>query len=209
LHASLIPRLDRIGVAAKEIAQIGSALGREFGYELIEGVRPAPRTGIARALDQLSASGLAFLRGAPPHASYTFKHAWYRNAAMVRCCGRAARTARPRRRGNWGEILPIWPSATGIAGAPPDCGGPERARGQAVAEGRAARCPAARACRGDRPPRAGLSLLLSLPASATRDTTEIELRLALGVSYITVKGMALSGAMPTAVHATWPIGAAM
>jgi predicted ATPase len=35
LHASLIARLDRLGPAAREIAQIGAVLGREFSYELI------------------------------------------------------------------------------------------------------------------------------------------------------------------------------
>jgi predicted ATPase len=38
LHASLIARLDRIGATAKEVAQIGAVLGREFGYELIQPV---------------------------------------------------------------------------------------------------------------------------------------------------------------------------
>ena len=38
LHASLIARLDRIGTAAKEVAQVGAVLGREFSYELIEPV---------------------------------------------------------------------------------------------------------------------------------------------------------------------------
>src|SRR5262249_56340494 len=35
LHASLMARLDRLGSAAKEIAQIGAAIGREFSYELL------------------------------------------------------------------------------------------------------------------------------------------------------------------------------
>src|SRR6201997_4785192 len=35
LHASLMARLDRIGPTAREIAQIGAVLGREFAYELI------------------------------------------------------------------------------------------------------------------------------------------------------------------------------
>jgi predicted ATPase len=35
LHASLISRLDRLGTAAKEVAQIGAVVGREFSYELI------------------------------------------------------------------------------------------------------------------------------------------------------------------------------
>jgi len=38
LHASLTARLDRIGGAAKEVAQIGAVLGREFSYELIDPV---------------------------------------------------------------------------------------------------------------------------------------------------------------------------
>src|SRR6476646_1509637 len=42
LHASLIARLDRIGPTAKEIAQIGAVLGREFSYELIEPVAQRP-----------------------------------------------------------------------------------------------------------------------------------------------------------------------
>ena len=36
LHASLIARLDRIGPAAKEVAQISSVFGREFTYEQVE-----------------------------------------------------------------------------------------------------------------------------------------------------------------------------
>ncbi|HYZ39705.1 MAG TPA: hypothetical protein VE687_03660, partial [Stellaceae bacterium] len=38
LHASLIARLDRLGQIAKEIAQVGSVIGREFGYDLVEQV---------------------------------------------------------------------------------------------------------------------------------------------------------------------------
>lgn len=35
LHASLMARLDRLGTAAKEVAQIGAAIGREFASELL------------------------------------------------------------------------------------------------------------------------------------------------------------------------------
>src|SRR5215510_13764901 len=35
LHASLMARLDRLGSAPKELAQIGAVLGREFAYKLI------------------------------------------------------------------------------------------------------------------------------------------------------------------------------
>ncbi len=34
LHASLLGRLDRLGPAAKTVARIGAAIGRNFSYEL-------------------------------------------------------------------------------------------------------------------------------------------------------------------------------
>ena len=63
LHASLIARLDRLGPAAKEIAQIGAVLGREFAYELIETVAQRRARELQTALDQLSDAGLLFCRG--------------------------------------------------------------------------------------------------------------------------------------------------
>ena len=43
LHASLMARLDRLGFA-KETAQIGAAIGREFTYSLLSADRLRPRT---------------------------------------------------------------------------------------------------------------------------------------------------------------------
>jgi class 3 adenylate cyclase len=70
LLASLIARLDRIGPIAREIAQIGAVLGREFNYSLIEGVARRPKSELQTALAQLSAAGLLFCRGMPPESSY-------------------------------------------------------------------------------------------------------------------------------------------
>jgi class 3 adenylate cyclase len=81
LHASLIARLDRLGPAAKEIAQIGAVLGREFAHELIEPVTQRPEKELQAALDQLGDAGLLFCRGIAPHASYLFKHALVQDAA--------------------------------------------------------------------------------------------------------------------------------
>ena len=81
LHASLMARLDRLGPAAKEIAQIGAVLGREFAYELIEPVAQRHQRELQAALDQLGDAGLLFCRGVPPHASYLFKHALVQDAA--------------------------------------------------------------------------------------------------------------------------------
>jgi predicted ATPase len=81
LHASLMARLDRLGPAPKEIAQIGAVLGREFAYELIEPVAQRDERGLQAALDQLGKAGLLFCRGVAPHASYLFKHALVPDAA--------------------------------------------------------------------------------------------------------------------------------
>ena len=81
LHASLIARIDRLGPLVKEIAQIGAVVGREFGYELIGQVAQRPAAELRGGLDRLAEAGLLFSRGAPPHASYLFKHALVQDAA--------------------------------------------------------------------------------------------------------------------------------
>jgi class 3 adenylate cyclase len=81
LHASLIARLDRLGPAAREVAQIGAVLGRDFGYDLLEHVARLPEGELAAALDRLVAAGLLFRRGVAPQTSYLFKHALVQDAA--------------------------------------------------------------------------------------------------------------------------------
>ena len=68
LHASLLARLDRLG-PAKEIAQIGSAIGREFSHALLAALAGKPEVQLASALDRLVATGLLFRQGVPPHAT--------------------------------------------------------------------------------------------------------------------------------------------
>ena len=80
LHASLMARLDRLG-PAKEVAQIGSAIGREFSHALLASVVSKPATEVGSALDRLIAAGLLFRQGLPPNASYLFKHALVQDAA--------------------------------------------------------------------------------------------------------------------------------
>jgi class 3 adenylate cyclase/predicted ATPase len=80
LHASLLARLDRLG-AAKEVAQIGAAIGREFSHALLSAVTYKPDAELGPALDRLIASGLLFRQGLPPHSTYLFKHALVQDAA--------------------------------------------------------------------------------------------------------------------------------
>src|SRR5579863_9974613 len=74
LHASLLARLDRLG-PAKEVAQIGAAIGREFSHALLAAVVRKPEAELNAALDRLVAAGLLFRQGVPPHSNYLFKHA--------------------------------------------------------------------------------------------------------------------------------------
>ena len=82
LHASLMARLDRLG-SAKEVAQIGAAIGREFSHALLAAVvrKREAEADVGAALDRLIAAGLLFRQGVPPHATYFFKHALVQDAA--------------------------------------------------------------------------------------------------------------------------------
>jgi len=80
LHDSLMARLDR-SESVGRVAQIGSAIGREFSYTLLHTVSSLPEEELRSALDRLVASELVFQRGAPPEAVYSFKHALVQDAA--------------------------------------------------------------------------------------------------------------------------------
>ena len=80
LQASLMARLDRLG-PAKEVAQIGAVIGREFSHALLAAVVGKPEAEFGSALDRLIAAGLLFQHGVPPHATYLFKHALVQDAA--------------------------------------------------------------------------------------------------------------------------------
>jgi class 3 adenylate cyclase/predicted ATPase len=80
LHASLMARLDRLG-PAKDVAQIGAAIGREFSHALLAAVVRKPDVELKSALDRVIAAGLLFRQGTPPHATYLFKHALVQDAA--------------------------------------------------------------------------------------------------------------------------------
>jgi class 3 adenylate cyclase/predicted ATPase len=189
LHASLMARLDRLGPAPKEIAQIGAVLGREFAYELIEPVAQRPGRELRAALGQLSAAGLLFCRGTAPHASYLFKHALLQDAAYSTLLrGRRqelhARVAAALER-HFADLVERQPEL--LAHHLTAAGDAERAVDQWLKAGQhaAARLAYLEAiARLER----GLGLLHSLPESPVRDGSEIALQLALGLCLYTAKG---------------------
>jgi len=81
LHASLLGRLDRLGPAAKNVAQAGAAIGRDFSHELLSAAVPLPEPELQDALRRLVEAGLVFQRGVPPAAEYLFKHALVQDPA--------------------------------------------------------------------------------------------------------------------------------
>ncbi len=189
LHASLMARLDRLGPAPKEIAQIGAVLGREFAYELIEPVAQRPEKELQAALDQLSDAGLLFCRGTAPHASYLFKHALVQDAAYSTLL-RGRRQALHARvaaalETHFADLVERQPEL--LAHHLTAAGNTQRAVGQWLKAGRHA---AARLAYREAIAHLerGLGLLNSLPESPSRNGREIELQLALGLCLLTGKG---------------------
>jgi predicted ATPase/class 3 adenylate cyclase len=80
LHASLLARLDRLR-SAREVAQIGAVIGREFSYQFLSAIARLSEADLTDGLDGLISSGLAYRRGVPPDAEYVFKHALIQEAA--------------------------------------------------------------------------------------------------------------------------------
>ena len=100
LHASLMARLDRLG-SAKEIAQIGAVIGREFSHALLAAVCAKAEGELETELERLIAAGLLFRQGVPPHATYLFKHALVQDAAY----GTLLRSSRQQLHG---QIASTW-----------------------------------------------------------------------------------------------------
>ena len=73
-------RLDRLGTA-KEIAQVGATIGREFNYDLLRAVSPLNEEALQQGLKQLVEADLVYQSGVLPQARYLFKHALIQDTA--------------------------------------------------------------------------------------------------------------------------------
>ena len=190
LRDSLMARLDRF-MPVKEIAQIGAAIGREFSYELIAAVAPMPQAQLDDALAQLSESGLAFRRGTPPDAVYTFKHALVQDAAYdsllkSRRQELHAKIARvieqrfPNIKTTEPEVLAHHLTAAGLAEAAIPLW---QAAGELALKRMALTEAIAHLNQG-------LELVSTLPRSSQRDASELGLRTRLGTAWMALKGWA-------------------
>jgi class 3 adenylate cyclase len=188
LRDSLMARLDRF-MPVKEVAQIGAAIGREFSYELIAAVAPISQIQLDDALAQLSACGLAFRRGTPPDAIYTFKHALVQDAAYDSLLksrrqelhGKIARVIEqrfPNIKDTEPEVVAHHLTAAGLAEVAIPLW---RTAGELALKRMALTEAIAHLNKG-------LDLLGTLPRSSQRDTNELELRTRLGPAWLALKG---------------------
>src|SRR5262249_37330417 len=74
LQQSLMARLDRLG-SAREVAQIGAVIGRDFSYPLLRTVVGTQDAPLQVALEQLAEADILLVQGLPPESEYRFKHA--------------------------------------------------------------------------------------------------------------------------------------
>ena len=82
LQDSLMARLDQTNTA-KEVAQLGAVVGREFEYEILQEVSTQDEVTLQAGLAALVAAELLYQRGRPPRARYIFKHALIQDAAYA------------------------------------------------------------------------------------------------------------------------------
>jgi tetratricopeptide (TPR) repeat protein len=80
LQLSLAARLDRLG-DAREAAQIGAVMGRDFTFALLSAVDESDDADLQSALDRLAGADLLIAEGAGPQGTYRFKHALIQDAA--------------------------------------------------------------------------------------------------------------------------------
>ena len=77
---SLMARLDRLG-SAKNLAQLGATIGRDFRHDILLAVAKAGEVEIEHDLNRLTQSDLVSRQGVPPRATYSFRHALVQDTA--------------------------------------------------------------------------------------------------------------------------------
>jgi class 3 adenylate cyclase/tetratricopeptide (TPR) repeat protein len=186
LQASLLARLDRLGTAAKDVAQIGAVLGREFSHVLIE--RVSQRPDLEGALARLSNAGLLFCQGLAPETSYMFKHALVQDVAY-------STLLRGRRRELHARVAEILKNDLGLDESQPELLAHHYSEAGEIQQavhywGKAGRRSVARSAMEEAAAqcRRGLEQLKLLPDSPERQRQELELLLALVFAYHALRG---------------------
>lgn len=197
LQGSLLARLDR-SASAKEVAQTGAAVGREFFYELLSMVSALPQGKLDEALEQLIRSELLFSRGEKPHTVYTFKHALVRDAAYAgllktRRTQLHAAIAQAFER-NFPELIDAQPEM--LAWHLTEAGLVKRGAEYWLKAGRNAASTSAN-IEATAHLQRGIEAVRRLPAGVEKDRLELDLQLALAPCLIATQGPASAVAVAT------------
>ncbi len=208
LRDSLTARLDRVP-ESKEIAQIGSVIGREFSYELIAGLDLNTEDKLEEPLRLLTASGLATSHGEIPDAVYTFSHALVQDAAY----NSLLKTRRKQLHGDVARLLeqrwrdtpksaPELLAHHYTAAEHYDLAAPLWLKAGEIAIQRFALPEAISHLR------AGMSATSRLPPSRDRDQMELSLRTALGPALVAQQGWG-HGEVSQTLEPAWRLAQAL
>ena len=190
LQDSLMARLDQLNTA-KEMAQLGAVLGREFSYEMIQIISSPARDTLDAGLAQLVESELLYQRGRPPQSTYIFKHALVQDAAYQSLLKRTRQRIHEQVVAalelHFPEFVETQPEL--LAHHAMEAGMSEKAMNywQQAGEQAVKRLAYVEAMAHFRQ---GLDLLMALPDIANRLDDELAFRLRLGNALKTVKGFA-------------------
>jgi len=190
LQDSLMARLDRLGTA-KEVAQIGAVIGREFSYALLAAVSSLPAEALHAELMRLADAELLHARDAAPDVTYVFKHALVRDTAYESLLKSRRRELHGAIARALSEQFPVivdtQPELLAHhyteSGAIPDAIAHWQRAGQRALE-RSANAEAVNHLQR------GLALLGTLPASRERSAQELAYRMPLGIGLIASTGYA-------------------
>jgi predicted ATPase/class 3 adenylate cyclase len=201
LNASLLARLDRLA-PAREVAQIGAALGRQFSHELISAVALMPQPQLDDALAQLVSAELIFRRGTPPDAEYTFKHALVQDAAYSTLLRDRRRQIHARiavtLESRFPKIVTTMPAL--LAQHCAEAGLTEKAISYWLTAGQQSVARSAMT-EGTAQLQKGLDLLTNLPESPRRQQQELELQIALARALIATRGYSAPAVFETFARA--------
>jgi TolB-like protein/class 3 adenylate cyclase/predicted ATPase len=191
LHASLIARLDHLGPTAREIAQVGAAIGRDFSYELLAATAERTEAELRDALGRLVDAGLVFQRGVVPQATFLFKHALVQDTAY----GMLLRGPRQQLHAQIAKALEA--HSPELMDTQPELFAQHYAEAGLVEKsvacwGKAGHSSIARSAMAEAAAqfRKGLDQLALLPNTLERQQRELEFRIALGAVLFNSKGAA-------------------
>jgi len=75
IHDVIMARVDTLPEGAKELLQTGSAIEREFSYDMIKAIMDLPEQDLLSNLSTLKDFELIYERGIYPQSTYIFRHA--------------------------------------------------------------------------------------------------------------------------------------